>query len=103
MAEVRLTAWEGADPPTESSLRARMESEDLQPYSWSNGPGDVYAAHKHDYDKVICVVSGSISFGLAPQRREIEMRAGDRLDLPAGTVHEARVGPEGVICLEAHR
>ncbi len=33
----------------------------------------------------------------------IELAAGDRLDLPAGTVHEAEVGPDGVTCLEAHR
>ena len=28
---------------------------------------------------------------------------GDRLELPAGTLHEAVVGPAGVDCLEAHR
>jgi hypothetical protein len=27
---------------------------------------------------------------------------GDRLDLPAGTAHDAVVGPDGVTCLEAH-
>ena len=27
---------------------------------------------------------------------------GDRLDLPAGTRHDAVVGPDGVRCLEAH-
>jgi len=27
---------------------------------------------------------------------------GDRLDLPAGTRHEAFAGPDGVTCLEAH-
>jgi hypothetical protein len=28
--------------------------------------------------------------------------AGDRLDLPARTRHDARVGEHGVTCLEAH-
>jgi hypothetical protein len=28
---------------------------------------------------------------------------GDRLDLPAGVRHNAAVGPEGVVCLEARR
>ena len=28
---------------------------------------------------------------------------GDRLELPAGVAHNASVGPEGVVCLEAHR
>ncbi len=32
----------------------------------------------------------------------VELRVGDRLDLPAGTSHDAVVGPDGVSCLEAH-
>ena len=31
------------------------------------------------------------------------MTVGDRLDLPAGTAHDAVVGADGVACLEAHR
>ena len=102
-SETGLTAWTSADGPSESSLRAIMSQEGLRPYSWSNGAGDVYAPHSHDYDKVIYVVSGSITFGLPRDKREIRLPPGDRLDLPAGTVHDARVGPQGVLCLEAHR
>jgi hypothetical protein len=32
----------------------------------------------------------------------VTLNAGDRLDLPAGIVHDADVGPQGVVCLEAH-
>ena len=32
----------------------------------------------------------------------VELAVGDRLDLPAGTTHDAVVGPDGVTCLEAH-
>ena len=103
MTDARRIAWEGTDSPTEASLRIIMSREGLRPQSWSNGPGDVYAPHRHDYDKVIYVVSGSITFGLPTERREMQMGAGDRLELPAGVVHDARVGPEGVLCLEAHR
>ena len=35
------------------------------PGAWSNGPGDRYGAHDHDYDKVIVVERGSIRFGLS--------------------------------------
>jgi len=79
-----------------------MQEQGLRPYSWSNGPFDAYAPHKHDYDKVIYVVSGSITFGLPDEARKVELNAGDRLDLPAGTVHEAVAGSHGVTCLEAH-
>ena len=32
----------------------------------------------------------------------VDLAPGDRLDLPAGTRHDAVVGPGGVTCLEAH-
>jgi hypothetical protein len=32
----------------------------------------------------------------------VNLEAGDRLELPARTDHDALVGPEGVTCLEAH-
>ena len=76
--------------------------EGLAPYAWSNGPFDRYAAHSHTYNKVIYVVSGSIVFGLPEEGAEFELRDGDRLDLPKETVHDATVGAQGVICLEAH-
>ncbi|HKB29134.1 MAG TPA: hypothetical protein VKC59_08930, partial [Candidatus Limnocylindrales bacterium] len=69
---------------------------------WSNGPAERYAAHEHGYDKVIVVERGSIVFGLPADRRSISLDAGDRLELPAGTQHDAIVGPSGVTCLEAH-
>jgi quercetin dioxygenase-like cupin family protein len=78
-----------------------LAEEDLEAYRWSNGPGDEYAAHDHPYDKVIYVVSGSILFRVPGE--QLELQAGDRLDLPRGTRHDAVVGPEGVVCLEAHR
>jgi quercetin dioxygenase-like cupin family protein len=80
-----------------------MGREGLRPHSWSNGPGEAYAPHSHDYHKVIYVVSGSITFGLPREKREVRLCTGDRLELPAGVVHDAHVGPEGVLCLEAHR
>ena len=83
-------------------VAARLRAEGLDPSPWSNGPGDRYGAHEHGYDKVIAVESGSIVFGLPAGGRSLELAAGDRLELPAGTRHDALVGPLGVSCLEAH-
>ena len=80
----------------------RLRGEGLDPTSWSNGPGDRYAAHEHGYDKVIVVERGSIRFGLPVTAESIELATGDRLELPAGTRHDAIVGDGGVTCLEAH-
>jgi quercetin dioxygenase-like cupin family protein len=52
---------------------------------------------------VIYVVRGSITFGLPELDEKLTLNAGDRVDLPAGTVHNALVGPQGVLCLEAHK
>jgi uncharacterized protein YjlB len=100
--EARVTRWAGSAAPTERALRLLLESKGLRPYSWANGAFDRYAPHSHDYDKVIYVVRGAITFGLPPSGRRLELKAGDRLDLPSGTVHDAVVGEEGVVCLEAH-
>jgi hypothetical protein len=99
----RLTSWAGSAPPTQSTLWQLMADEGLSPYSWSNGPHDVYSAHSHSYDKVIYVVQGSITFGLPELKQKLRLNAGDRLDLPADIVHDAIVGPQGVVCLEARR
>lgn len=89
----------GADP---AGLGGRLRAEGLDPGSWGNGPADRYAAHEHAYDKVIVVTSGSITFGLPGSSESILLATGDRLELPAGTEHDALVGPSGVRCLEAH-
>jgi uncharacterized protein YjlB len=83
-------------------LAARLRDEGLDPGSWSNGPGDRYAPHEHGYDKVLVCASGSIRFGLPERGVAVDLAIGDRLDLPAGTRHDAWVGPAGVTCLEAH-
>jgi uncharacterized protein YjlB len=100
--EFKLTHWTEDHPPTEGELRQIYRLEGLTPYAWSNGPGDLYPDHSHAYHKVLYVVQGSITWILPDLNQEIETFPGDRLDLPAGTRHAARVGPRGVICLEAH-
>ena len=102
MSTLLLTPFADSTPPTEAGLLDLCAEQGLSPYQWSNGPHDVYSAHKHSYDKVIYVVRGSITFGLPEEGRKILLKAGDRLGLPANTVHDAVVGPQGVVCLEAH-
>lgn len=63
----------------------------------------MYAAHRHSYHKVIYVIRGSITFGLPDTGDKVTLNSGDRLELPAGVTHDAVVGKQGVVCLEAHR
>jgi uncharacterized protein YjlB len=102
-AGVKVTPWSHDRPPSEAELRQMYAAEGMAPYRWSNGPHDRYQAHTHGYHKVIYVVSGSITFGLPERGESIKLGAGDRLDLPAGVLHDAIVGPRGVVCLEGHQ
>lgn len=102
-AKLEVIRWPEDKLPDEALLRSILADEDLHPYIWSNGPGDVYGAHSHSYHKVIYVLRGSITFGLPDSGDEITLSRGDRLELPADVTHNAVVGPQGVACLEAHR
>jgi quercetin dioxygenase-like cupin family protein len=84
-------------------LMTKLRKEASRCYSWSNGPGDTYMPHSHGYEKVLYCVNGSIAFVLEGSGRRLELAAGDRMVLPAGTVHAAEVGPQGCTCIEGRR
>jgi quercetin dioxygenase-like cupin family protein len=100
---IEVRKCSGDPAPDEAAIRKILTAEGLEPYRWSNGPGDFYSAHSHTFHKVIYVVKGSITFGLPDTGDRTILHTGDRLDLPAGVSHNAVVGNEGVVCLEAHR
>lgn len=89
-------------PPSEEELVRQLEAEGLGETSrWGNAPGDTYAWHQHDYEKVLYCVRGGIVFHT--DGADLELGPGDRLVLPPGTRHAATVGPRGVRCIEAPR
>jgi quercetin dioxygenase-like cupin family protein len=87
----------------EGAVVDAFKAEGLSPSRWSNGPGDVYAAHSHAYHKVLYCLRGSITFGIVDTGEDIELQPGDRLDIEPGTSHRAVVGARGVTCIEAAR
>jgi hypothetical protein len=93
--EPEVIRWPEDEAPTEPAIRGIMADEGLRPYRWSNAPGTVYGGHTHAYHKVLYVLSR--------EGRRVTLGAGDRLELPAHTWHDARVGLEGVVCLEAQK
>jgi mannose-6-phosphate isomerase-like protein (cupin superfamily) len=81
---------------------AAFEAEGCSPSRpWGNAPGDVYGRHSHGYHKVLFCLRGSIVFHT--DEGDVELRAGDRLDIEPGAAHAATVGPHGVECVEASR
>jgi quercetin dioxygenase-like cupin family protein len=88
-------------PASLGEIEASMREEGLSPRRWGNAPGDRYGWHEHDYHKVLYCVSGSIVFHT--RDGDVELHAGDRMDLPPHTQHAATVGGGGVECVEAPR
>lgn len=85
---------------TRAGAVAAFEAEGCSaPRFWGNGPGDRYDRHDHTFHKVLFCLSGSIVFHTA--EGDIELTAGDRLDIEPGTSHSATVGPQGCECVEA--
>jgi hypothetical protein len=83
----------------DGAVRAFGDEGASAPRFWGNGPGDRYGRHSHDSRKVLFCLAGSIVFHT--DDGDVELRAGDRLDLEPGTAHGATVGPDGCECVEA--
>ena len=91
-----------AGKATRADAVAAFEAERCSaPRFWGNGPDERYGSHDHDYHKVLFCLGGSIVSRTGDG--DIELTAGDRLDIEPGTPHSATVGPEGCECVEASR
>jgi quercetin dioxygenase-like cupin family protein len=95
---MRLEAipWEGG-PVREDELRRRLEAEGFHVWAWTDSAGADYEPHTHDHDESLWIVAGEITFGADGQR--LRLGPGDRLMLPAGTVHTAHAGADGATYL----
>jgi quercetin dioxygenase-like cupin family protein len=93
--------WPEPEPPAEATLHARLARDGFDAFAWTDPPRATYTAHHHDHDECLWVVTGEITFGTA--EGAFGLRAGDRLMLPAGTVHTAEAGPDGATYLIGQR
>lgn len=87
----------------QAAVERFLRDSGVDPYAWSNGPGDRYAAHEHTFTKLLMCAAGSITFLLEDPEARIELHPGEGFVLPPGTRHAAIVGPRGCTCLEGHR
>lgn len=96
-------AWTGSEAPDAESVARRLRAEGVEPYAWSNAPGDRYLVHSHGFTKLLICAAGSITFLVGDDQQPVDLRPGQGFVLPPGTPHAASVGPEGCTCLEGHR
>jgi quercetin dioxygenase-like cupin family protein len=64
-------------------------------------PNHRYAVRSHGYDKVLYVIEGMVEITLPDVNQRMVLRAGDRIDVPAGVRHGTIVGTSGAKCVEA--
>ncbi|TAM81434.1 MAG: cupin domain-containing protein [Acidobacteria bacterium] len=62
-------------------------------YVWQDGSGAHYPDHTHAMTTAHVILEGEMTLTSEGETRTY--RAGDRCDVPANTVHSARMGPQG--------
>ena len=100
-AAVRVVRRTGGQHPTLSNITRQMQKENLRPYVWDNTPNYRYAVRSHGYRKVMYVVEGTLEVTLPDSNQRVKLRAGDRVEIPAGVRHGAIIGSSGAKCIEA--
>jgi quercetin dioxygenase-like cupin family protein len=85
---------------TAQNLGEILRREGIESELCVDPPGTRYGRHKHDFDDVVVIVSGSMK--VSTERQAWVMKPGDRLNIPAFTLHWAEViGKEEVRYLSA--
>jgi len=62
-------------------------------YVWQDGPNAFYPDHQHAEETAHVILRGEMTLILNGAAKTY--RSGDRCDVPAGSVHSARMGPHG--------
>jgi mannose-6-phosphate isomerase-like protein (cupin superfamily) len=78
----------------ERKLAQQLEREGFgHTYVWQDGPNAFYPEHTHDTETAHIILSGEMT--LTVGGRTDTYQAGGRCDVPAGTVHSAKMGSMG--------
>ena len=100
---VRIETWNAAwGALSEAAMRRRLEQEGYTVSRYVYPPGTCFDDHTHPVDKKDTVLAGRLR--IIAQGEEFVLGAGDMIEIPAGTLHNAAVvGSEAVVSLDATR
>lgn len=89
--------------PTEEDLRALLEKEGAKVNSWSADAGTTNEPEGAAHKRSVVVLRGMVRITLPGHPDEFaDLMAGDRIDIPKGTLHGMMVGPAGVSVVEGN-
>ena len=95
-----VVRWTKTKKPTLEELQKALAAMGWESELYSDRPGTKYARHKHPFDDFVLIVSGKMK--IATETGEWTLKPGDRLDIPANTIHTAdMIGKEEVRYLSA--
>jgi mannose-6-phosphate isomerase-like protein (cupin superfamily) len=79
---------------TQKEWEAKLHAEGFsRTYVWQDGPGAFYPDHTHPKATAHVILEGEMA--LTSEGVTRTYHSGDRCDVPARTIHSARMGPEG--------
>jgi quercetin dioxygenase-like cupin family protein len=85
-----------------AALEKQLHAEGFRhTYIWQDSPGATYPDHTHASETAHIILDGEMTLTQRGQTRTY--RAGERVDVPAGAVHSARMGPRGCRYLVGER
>lgn len=78
----------------EDQSRKLLESEGFSHvYVWQDHPNAFYPDHAHLGESAHIILDGEMTLTMRGNARTY--RTGERVDVPGGTVHSAKMGPDG--------
>lgn len=95
--------WSGGAGLTRTSIQSVLHMQGFEPHVWLGRRGDIYPLNTVPYHRIIWVAEGTLQVHLPEWERQLHLKRGDRLDLPAGTPHKTVVCSDKLICVEARR
>ena len=75
--------------PTLEELKEMLAGQGLESELYSDPPRLKYGRHKHPFDDFVVIVSGRMK--IKTDKHEWTMKPGDRLNIPANTLHSAEI------------
>lgn len=94
--------WQASVLPTPEQIKMIFEGEGLESAEEVFPPKTVIADHRHPFDEVRMVISGSMLLNIAGN--QLLLRAGDRIEIPANTRHsKSTEGDLSCVCMVASR
>lgn len=97
-----VTRWQASIVPSEEQIKMMFASEGLEPYEETYPAKANVKDHRHPFDEIRMVVSGSMMLNIAGN--QLLLRAGDRIDIPSNTRHSKTAeGEEPCVCIVAKR